>query len=288
MGVTGLISVIATTHEREDALDAVLRGLSRQSDKDFEVVVADDGSGPATAALITDWTSRLGRPLAHVWQPHQGFRAAEMRNRAIAASRGSYCVFLDGDCIPRPDFIAAHRQLAEPDWFVAGNRILMSRALTDSVLREHLEPETWPLAAFVRQRWHGGINRLMPTLRLPLGPLRKLKARSWHGCRSCNLAVWRADLERVDGFDASYTGWGKEDSDLVVRLLHAGVARKDGRFATGVLHLWHPMADRSALPRNESKLDAIVRGDRVRAGCGLSRLGPAAAQSADQGASEGR
>jgi glycosyltransferase involved in cell wall biosynthesis len=287
MGVTGLISVIATTHEREDALDAVLRGLSRQSDKGFEVVVADDGSGPATAALIADWTSRLGSPLAHVWQPHQGFRAAEMRNRAIAVSRGSYCVFLDGDCIPRPDFMAAHRRLAEPGWFVAGNRILMSRALTDSILRERLEPETWPFAAFLRQRWHGGINRLVPTLRLPLGPLRKLKARSWHGCRSCNLAVWRADLQRVDGFDASYTGWGKEDSDLVVRLLHAGVARKDGRFATGVLHLWHPMADRSALPRNESKLDAIVRGDRVRAGCGLSGLGPAAAQSADQGASEG-
>ena len=288
MDPTGLISVIATTHDREDALDAVLRGLSRQSDEDFEVVVADDGSGPATAALIADWTSRLGRPLARVWQPHQGFRAAEMRNRAIAASRGSYCVFLDGDCIPRPDFIAAHRQLAEPGWFVAGNRILMSPALTDSVLRERLEPEIWPLATFVRQRLRGGINRLMPTLRLPLGPLRKLKARSWQGCRSCNLAVWRADLERVDGFDASYTGWGKEDSDLVVRLLHAGVARKDGRFATGVLHLWHPMADRSALPRNELKLDAIVRGDRVRAGCGLSRLGPAVAQPAAQGASEGR
>ncbi len=74
----------------------------------------------------------------------------------------------------------------------------------------------------------------------------------------------------------------------VVRLLHAGVARKDGRFATGVLHLWHPMADRSALPHNESKLDAIVRGDRARAGSGLSRLGPAAPQPADQGASEGR
>jgi glycosyltransferase involved in cell wall biosynthesis len=288
MDTTGLISVIATTHDREDALDAVLRALSRQSDKDFEVVVADDGSGPATAALIAGWTSRIGHPLAHVWQPHDGFRAAEMRNRAIAASRGRYCVFLDGDCIPRPDFVAAHRALAEPGWFVAGNRILMSPALTEAVLNERLEPETWPLAAFVGQRWRGGINRLMPTLRLPLGPLRKLKARSWRGCRSCNLAVWRADLERVDGFDASYTGWGKEDSDLVVRLLHAGVARKDGRFATGVLHLWHPMADRSALPRNESKLGEIVRSDRVRAACGLSKLGPAVAAPCDQGASDAR
>ena len=288
MDATGLISVIATTHDREDALDAVLRGLSRQSDEDFEVVVADDGSGPATAALIADWTSRLGRPLAHVWQPHQGFRAAECATGRSAPAAGATACFSTAIAFRDPISSPRIASLAEPGWFVAGNRILMSRALTESVLRERLEPETWPLAAFVRQRLRGGINRLLPTLRLPLGPLRKLKARSWHGCRSCNLAVWRADLERVDGFDASYTGWGKEDSDLVVRLLHAGVARKDGRFATGVLHLWHPMADRSALPHNESKLDAIVRGDRVRAGSGLSRLGPAAPQPADQGASEGR
>jgi glycosyltransferase involved in cell wall biosynthesis len=245
------------------------------------VVIADDGSGPATAALIASWKERLGRPLAHVWQPHEGFRAAEMRNRAIAASRGSYCVFLDGDCIPRPDFVATHRRLAEPGWFVAGNRVLLSRALTETVLRARLEPEIWPLDTFVRERWRGGINRLLPSLHLPLGPLRKAKPHGWRGCRSCNLAIWRVDLDRVDGFDASYTGWGKEDSDLLVRLLHAGVRHKDGRFATGVLHLWHPMADRSALPRNEHRLGEIVRSDRVRAGRGLSRLGAVAAIEQD-------
>jgi glycosyltransferase involved in cell wall biosynthesis len=269
--MAGLISVITTTFEREDALDAVLRGLSRQNDRAFEVVIADDGSGPATARLIQDWTSRLGVALTHVRQEHRGFRAAAVRNRAIRASRGDYCIFLDGDCIPRPDFIAAHRSLAEPGWFVAGNRILLSRALTEQALRDGLAPETWPFGAFVRRRLRGEVNRLMPLVHLPLGAARKAHARSWHGCRSCNLAVWRADLERVDGFDASYTGWGKEDSDLVVRLLHAGVRRKDGRFATGVLHLWHPEADRSQLPRNEAKLGNVLGSDHVRADCGLSQ-----------------
>jgi len=273
----GLISVITTTHDREDALDAVLRGLSRQSDKSFEVVIADDGSGPATRQMLAAWKPRLGVPLAHVWHEHRGFRAAEIRNRAIAASHGAYAVFLDGDCIPRPNFIATHRRLAEPGWFVFGNRVLLSPSLTEQVLRQRQEPETWPFSSFLRQRWRGGINRLMPTIPLPLGMLRKLLAGRWQGCRSCNLAVWRSDLDRVDGFDASYVGWGKEDSDLAVRLLRAGVRRKSGRFATGVLHLWHPMEDRTQLPENEAKLAHVVdSGDRVQASLGLSKLAAAA------------
>jgi hypothetical protein len=99
-----------------------------------------------------------------------------------------------------------------------------------------------------------------------------LRPRAWRGARSCNLAVWRADLDRVDGFDADYTGWGREDSDLLVRLLHAGVRRKDGVFATGVLHLWHPAADRDALPDNDRKLDDVREGGRVTARRGLSAL----------------
>jgi len=270
--VIELISVILTTYKREDALGAVLRGLARQSDRAFEIIVADDGSGPATRELVERGASDLDVVLKHVWQADRGFRAGEVRNRAILASRGGYCIFLDGDCIPRPDFIAAHRRLAEPGCFVAGNRILLSRALTETTLRERLEPEIWGFGAFVRQRLRGDINRLVPLVHLPLGPLRKANARNWEGCRSCNLAVWRSDLDRVDGFDAAYAGWGKEDSDLVVRLLHAGVARKDGRFATGVLHLWHPVEDRSALLKNETRLAEIVRSNHVRAEHGLSKL----------------
>ena len=104
-----LISVIVTTYNREDALEAALRGLARQTDRDFEVIVADDGSKPATAELIEAWKRKLGHPLAHVWHEDRGFRAAEIRNRAILAVRGAYCIFLDGDCLARPDFVASHR-----------------------------------------------------------------------------------------------------------------------------------------------------------------------------------
>jgi glycosyltransferase involved in cell wall biosynthesis len=270
--VADLISVIVTTWDREDALDAVLRSLGIQTDRDFEVIIADDGSGEATARLVADWMPRLGVPLRHVWQQHRGFRAAEIRNRAILTSRGAYCVFLDGDCIARPDFIATHRALAEPSWFVTGNRILMSETLTATVLRERLDPARWTHRQWMHEHGRGGINRTLPLFRLPLGPLRKLRFRAWRGARSCNLGIWRSDLDRVDGFDCAYQGWGREDSDLLVRLLHAGVKRKDGVFATGVLHLWHPAADRGCLPDNDRKLDDARAFGRVTALQGLSAM----------------
>jgi glycosyltransferase involved in cell wall biosynthesis len=270
--VAELISVIVTTYNREDALAAVLRSLARQSDRDFEVIVADDGSGPATAAVVADWKARIGVALTHVWHEHRDFRAAEMRNRAIQASRGAYCIFLDGDCLVRPDFIATHRWLAERGWFVTGNRALLSADLTARVLRAGEEAECWGIGAWIAQRGRGGVNRLGPVLRLPLGPLRKLRPRAWQGARSCNLAIWRSDLDRVDGFDANFSGWGREDSDLLVRLLRGGVRRKDGAFATGVLHLWHEAADRARLAENERRLERIVAGGRIKAERGISAL----------------
>lgn len=275
-----LISVIVTTYNREDALEAVLRSLARQTDADFEVIVADDGSGSATAALVEAWRAKAGHRVEHVWHQDTGFRAAEIRNRAVLESRGGYVIFLDGDCIVRPDFVTIHRRLAEQGAFVTGNRILLSRQLTEKVLERQLSPETWGFGRWILERLRGGINRLSALLHLPLGPLRDLRRDKWQGARSCNLAIWRSDLDKVDGFDADYSGWGKEDSDLILRLLHAGVRRKDGVFATGVIHLWHAEADRSQLNDNERKLDVVAGGDRVRAQRGLSALMAAPAKAA--------
>ena len=158
--MTELISVIVTTYNREDALDAVLRSLERQSDPAFEVIVADDGSGAATAALINRWKATSGHNLQHVWHNDQGFRAAEIRNRAVLAAHGTYCIFLDGDCIVRPDFIATHRGLAESGWFVTGNRVLLSQELTAKVLRENLTPEVWTSVRWLAERLRSGVNRL--------------------------------------------------------------------------------------------------------------------------------
>jgi glycosyltransferase involved in cell wall biosynthesis len=267
---TSLISVIITTYNREDALEAALRALADQADCNFEIIIADDGSGPETARLVESWKPRLSIPLKHVRHEHRGFRGGEIRNRGIRASEGALCIFLDGDCLTRPDFIATHRRLYEPGWFVIGNRILLSRELTAAILAQGLAPHTWRFGTLVRQRLSGGINRLLPAVHLPLGPLRKLQKESWRGAQTCNFAVARSDLDRVDGFDNSFVGWGYEDSDLAVRLMRAGVRRKDGRFATGVFHLWHPWNDRAQMSANRERLDETIGSTRVAALRGLS------------------
>jgi glycosyltransferase involved in cell wall biosynthesis len=269
-----LISVIVSTYNRPDALDVALRALSRQSDRHFEIVVADDGSGAATARVVRDWTARTPVAVKHVWHEDRGFHLAEIRNLGIRESAGRYLVFLDGDCITRPSFLAAHRRLAEPGWFVTGNRILMSQRLTAQALAEasatRPEPESFGSLAHLSLRARGDLNRIAPLLALPLGSLRKRRATQWRGANGSNMAFWRGDLEAVDGFDAAFTGWGREDSDIFVRLIRAGVRRKDGRFATGVLHLWHREADRSGLDTNERRLAEIIGGNGVKARRGLS------------------
>jgi len=238
------ISVVITTYNRPEALEAVVRACFMQNDKNFEIIIADDGSTANTSACVEQLAAASPVPLRHVWQPDQGFRAAMARNRGTLAASGDYIVFLDGDCIPQRDFIARHRALSQPGHLVSGSRILLDAALTRRVLEEHIDVAATPLATRLGWRLRGHINKVLQlALRWPdLG--RTTKKFSWRRIKSCNLGVWKSDLERVNGFDESFTGWGHEDSDLVVRLFHAGVLRKDGAFATEVFHLWHREAQR--------------------------------------------
>jgi len=266
------LSVIVTTYNRTDALEAVLAGYLDQSDRNFQLVVADDGSGPDTAEAVSRFARSAPFPVLHVWQEDQGFRAAAARNRAIAAAGSDYIVFSDGDCIPLPGFVAGHRRLAEEGWFVTGNRVLLSAEMTGRVLREPGIVRGRGAAAWASGRLRGEVNRLLPLLPLPLPAFfRKAGRNSWEGAMTCNLAAWRPDLLRVNGLDESYSGWGLEDSDLVIRLLRSGVLRKSARFAAPVLHLWHREQDRSALAENRLRLEAILKSDRVRAARGVDR-----------------
>ncbi|HTS55103.1 MAG TPA: glycosyltransferase family 2 protein [Burkholderiales bacterium] len=272
------IAVVITTYNRPDALEAVLGGYLDQSDKGFELIVADDGSTGETAELVERFCSRAPFEVSHVWQEDQGFRAAAIRNKAVGGTDAEYIVFTDGDCIPSRTFVHQHRRLAEPDWFLSGNRVLLSRSFTRAVLEQRLPIQQWGWADWARARGRGDANRLMPLVRLPDGAFRKRTARTWQGVKTCNLSAWRADLLRVNGLDESYSGWGLEDSDLVIRLQHAGVLHKSARFAAAVFHLWHEEHDRSRLPENQERLTELLHSSRTQAVLGLDRHFPALAR----------
>lgn len=264
-------AVIVTTYNRPDALAAVLAGYAAQRDARFELIVADDGSGPETRRIVDDFAACAPFRVKHVWHEDAGFRAAAIRNRAIAAADADYVIFTDGDCVPARDFVARHMQLAGRGWFSAGNRVLLSAAFTrgalDGNVALHEKSAAFWLAAWLRR----DINRLLPLVRLPDGSWRKSAPMRWRGVKTCNLAAWRDDLTRVNGFDETFSGWGLEDSDLAIRLLHAGVRHKNARFAAPLFHLWHAENDRSRLAGNQAKLDALLASDRSVAVAGLDR-----------------
>lgn len=268
------LSLIVTTYNRADALKAVLEALARQTAAgSYEVLIADDGSQPETAALIETYAVKYPVPLIHVWQEDAGFRAAAARNKAALQASGEYLIFLDGDCLPLPDFCACHRRLMEASWCVAGSRVLLSEAFTRSLLASndpahvvHWGKTDWQAA--VRRK---DANKATACRRWALGPLRKLGAHRWQRVRTCNLGVWRSDFLAVNGFDESFCGWGYEDSDFAVRLIRHGVKVKDGRFAVPVLHLWHKENDRSKQPENWARFEATLNGDHIRARQGLDQ-----------------
>ncbi len=266
------LAVIVTTYNRPDALALVLQGYFAQLDAGFELIVADDGSADETRQLVERLAASTAIPVRHVWQEDQGFRAAAIRNRAALTSGADYLVFTDGDCVPSINFVAAHRKLAERSCFLAGNRVLLDEALTAEVLARQWPIYQWKLSKWRRVRQSGGINRLLPLLSLPLpGWLRRITPARWRGAKTCNLSLWRDDFERINGFDERYCGWGLEDSDLVIRLLHTGVKHKSARFAAPVFHLWHREFDRLTLPENQARLDELLKGRTTRAIQGLDQ-----------------
>lgn len=268
------IAVVITTYNRPDALRAVLDGYGAQDTADFELIVADDGSTPETRAVVEDRSIELRAPVTHVWQEDRGFRAAAIRNRAVARTNADYIVFTDGDCVPPCDFVAAHRRLAERGRFVAGNRVLLSERFTRRVLAERIPIHGWAAWRWALARLRGDANRLLPLLRRSAdAAFRNAEPKRWEGVKTCNLGVWRDDIERVNGLDESYEGWGLEDSDLVIRLLHADVLHKNARFLAPVFHLWHRENDRSRLESNQAQLDALLHSARIRAERGIDQYG---------------
>lgn len=259
-------SLIITTYDWPAALDLVLESALRQRVAPGEVLVADDGSDERTATVVRGFADRFrarGVAVHHVWHPDRGFRAAEIRNRALATARGDYILLIDGDCILHPSFTDSHLAFARAGAFVQGTRVLLSETRSASALSRRqttfhaFQTGISNRVNAVSASW---LSCVVPSSRDPLT-----------GVRSCNMGFWRADAVRVNGFDERFVGWGREDSDFVARLTCAGVRRRKLKFGGIVYHLWHPERPRDALRVNDELLERARQSGATRATDGMDK-----------------
>ena len=259
-------SLVLTTYNRPDALQLVLASALSQSVMPGEVIVADDGSTEPTADVVRAFVPRFAErevSLRHVWHPDEGFRAAAIRNRALATAVGEYILLIDGDCVLHPDFVRSHLAFARAGQFVQGTRVLLDEART----RQAIASGETRVRALGR-----GVGNRLNALPMPwLSPFVPTPSDPLKGVRSCNMGFWLADAVRVNGFNERFVGWGREDSEFVARLVNAGVRRRKLKFGGIMYHLWHPERPRDAIGANDELLESVRRAGAAWAQDGMDK-----------------
>ena len=244
------VSLIISTYNRPDALLLVLRSIEAQVSKPFEVIIADDGSTNETKEVVDSFQKKSDLSVIHSWQEDSGFRLAKSRNKAIAKASGKYIVLIDGDMILHRKFIEDHINSAELGYFVQGSRVLLTQDKTKMVLNNNDKK-----FAFISS---GLQNRKNAIHSNSLSKLFSNKKNTLRGIRACNLAFFKQDCIAVNGFNNDFEGWGREDSEFVVRLVNSGINRQNLRFSAIQFHLWHQEDTGDSLDNNNSLLQETI------------------------------
>lgn len=260
---TPSVSLVIATYNWVEALALVLASVRAQRELPDEVVIADDGSRPETAEMITREAKVFPVPLRHVWHEDRGFRLTTIRNKAMAAARADYIVQIDGDLLLHPAFVQSHRRFARRGWYVQGGRVMLDQSATE---------RCFAAAGLAVRVYSPGLRNRINAIHAPwLASFAGGSVNPAKRTRGCNMAFWRDDILRVNGYDETMEGWGREDSELAARLLNAGVRRRNLKFAAVAWHLHHAGRPTDAFERNHAIYERTVREQRVRCERGLAQ-----------------
>lgn len=248
------ICLLVTTYNWPAALDLLLQSVRQQSILPQEIIIADDGSAGATRQIIEKHIRLSAIHIYHIWQEDRGFRKTQIINKALRYTNCDYIIQIDGDILLHQDFIADHLGFAEPGCFVQGSRVLLGATRTRNFLHHGQRPV---------HAWSIGISNRLNALRLPLlADLFKGKPYDYKKIRACNLAFWRKDFLRINGYDNRFNGWGWEDVEFAARLVHSGIRKKKLKYAAVCYHLHHPLSSRRQTTYNELLFTETVRESR--------------------------
>ncbi len=243
-------SVIVSTYNRPQHLTRCLEGFRHQTVPDFEILVADDGSGPETAEVVAAAAQSLPVPLRHVWQEDRGFRKCRVLNEALRAARSDYLIYTDSDCVPDRRFVEMHLRYRRPGRMLVGRSVKWgerrSQAIDSGVIQRGGHARIR-----LRDVWdnlHGRNRYIWLGIYLPgdWGFRLAQRIKTNRNTRGGNMSAWKADLVRVNGWNEDFESWGLEDVEIGLRLRRAGV---EGVAVTNKalnFHLWHPEGDKKS------------------------------------------
>jgi glycosyltransferase involved in cell wall biosynthesis len=253
--------VVFTTYNRPRDLERVLAGYARQTWREFEIVIADDGSGAETRECIARARDAWGLDIRHVWHEDIGFRKCRILNRAIVETAAEYLIFTDGDCIPHPEFVSGHLALARPGFFVSGGCVRLGQAATDAIGPEDVLAGRIFDANWLRAHGESSVNlrKLLFSAEPLHGVMNAITTTrpTWNGH---NSSTWREEALAVNGFDERL-GYGGLDREFGERLERCGMRGVQARYSLICMHLEHPRPYRA---REIMDANRRIRRDNAR------------------------
>ena len=246
------ITSVIVTYNRPYLLEAIFQSLIGQREKPDEVIVADDGSGPETTALISRYKGYVPFELKHVWHEDKGFRAAAIRNRAIRESKGDFLIFSDGDLLFHPLFFHDFKKRIIPGTAFIGSRVFLTPESSQSIIDRELQKVKVPF-------WSRAVeSNRMNAVRIPLAGRLFPPVPYSSRLRGGLSGIWKSDIQAVNGWNESFSGWGLEDTELISRLYNKGLILQKIKFSAITYHMWHPVANRELLTENRRLLRNTV------------------------------
>ena len=235
-------TLLITTYNWSEALQLVLLSAKNLSVQPYEIIIADDGSKDQTKLLIEKFIKNSNLSIRHIWHEDKGFRRSAILNKAIAQAEGDYIIQLDGDCIMHKDFVKDHITASRENTYLFGSRVTIKKEMLPGIF----ESQKIRFGFFDK-----GISKRTRNLRIPLfSKWYASKPQISKKMRGCNLSYWKKDFINVNGYNEDIEGWGREDSELILRMLHSGVLGKRLRYAGIIYHIWHRVLPKDKLDRN--------------------------------------
>jgi len=244
-------SLVLSTYNWPEALALVLKSIANQTQLPDEVIIADDGSKEETKILIDSLKLNFPVPIKHIWHEDDGNRKAIIMNKAIAEATSEYIISIDGDVILHPNFIEDHLMMIEKNVYLYGSRVNIQK----SILSELMSTKMINFNFFSK-----GIKKRGRTIRIPFLAKNQKKHSNYSSkMRGCNFSFWKDDFIKVNGYNEEFSGWGREDSELVLRMHNAGIEAKRLKFAGIVFHIYHNEQSKSFLDRNDKIQEKTIQ-----------------------------